>query len=106
VPLHLARPVSAAALLLFAWIWPADEAPVPAGRKAALLAVCRDAVEERLDVELDATVLDLPTVSPQGGGQFLLSATVMIEGEPQSFSCEVHASGDALRVAGIRLLHW
>ena len=91
-------------MVLFAWIWPSDDADVRPGRKVELLAVCRDAVEERLKVDIDPEVFELPTVETRAGNGYVLSATVTIDGRLQAFSCAVDAADDALRVDGIRLL--
>lgn len=98
--------MTAAGLLLFAWAWPSEEAAVPAGKKAALLAQCRDALEVRLGVELDPAVHVLPSVTTAAGGRYLLTATVTVDSQPQSFSCEVVEDAGSASVEGIRLLDW
>jgi hypothetical protein len=94
-----------AALLLLAAGWRGEQAPsVPAGRQATVLAACRDALEERLEIDLGPEVVELPSVVSRGDRQYRLTGLVMVEDEKRHFGCDVDLRSSPARVHDVHLL--
>lgn len=103
--LHLLRPGTGAALLLLAAGWRGEQAPaVPAGRQATVLAACRDALEERLELDLGPEVVELPSVRSAGGKRYRVTGVVVIDHERRHFGCDVDLAHHPARVDDVHLL--
>jgi hypothetical protein len=85
--------------------WPATEArDIPSRRQAELLALCRDALEQRLHLELRPEVMELPVVRAVGTDRYRLTGSVALHERDDPFSCDVDYRSGVPRVGDVHLL--
>jgi hypothetical protein len=87
--------------------WPATEArDVPPRQQAEMFALCRDALEARLHLELLPEVLDLPVVRVTGTERYRIVGSATLHDTADPFSCDVHYRDGVATVSDVRLLAW
>ena len=88
--------------------WPASEARevVPPRQQAELFALCRDALEARLRIELRPEVDELPVVRVTGKESFRLVGTANLAHSADHFSCDVQYREGVATVHDVHLLTW
>jgi hypothetical protein len=87
--------------------WPASEArDVPPRQQAEMFALCRDALQARLHVELLPEVLELPVVRVTGAERYRVVGSATLHDTADPFSCDVHYRNGVATVSDVRLLAW
>jgi hypothetical protein len=99
--------MAAALVVALVGNWPATEArDVPPRQQAEMFALCRDALEARLHLELLPEVLDLPVVRVTGTERYRIVGSATLHDTADPFSCDVHYRDGVATVSDVRLLAW